>query len=522
MSLNGNPLVRSTPQFRKNMICNLPKLRYLDRPIFDMEQNAALAWREGGPEAERKAKRDMQEAKRNEQRESLQRFRDWQKDMRAKREAERKAAIDRGEDPDANSYAAQRRREEEAALYAEAERQVLQEGGGVTQLARSFWTADARAQAPAADSRMGLQNSQDEEQVLNNVIQQRVTELRAERERRADEARAHTARNPILSQNIYPSPDDYDHSLPREPMVDPFATAPPAPPAAPIIEVLDEELAEEPIEEPVEEPVGDDEDSDEATRGAPLEIIGADGGRSLCAEGVSSAKNSEPVVEPVVAAPPAPPAAPMVPPAAPIAEALDEEPVMVEPVEGSIKEPAEEPAEEPTEEPAEELVQEADEDDEIGAPEAPEPIPALEELLAAEQLTAEEAKKRWGEKDTATWGEPVKNIRVNVDFSLLEQAAGNDESDGRVAANLTFDELMRRAAGKQPKYLTPPTSLPSMLDDEDDDEDDAVVLPIAHSSRLLGVKSPPAVAEVTSGIAAVAVGGDDGDSDDEEDFELLD
>ena len=44
MQLQGNPVVRKIPQYRKTMIGSLPHLTYLDdRPVFDKERLAADA-----------------------------------------------------------------------------------------------------------------------------------------------------------------------------------------------------------------------------------------------------------------------------------------------------------------------------------------------------------------------------------------------------------------------------------------------------------------------------------------------
>lgn len=104
-SLNGNPVVRSVPSFRKNMICDMPRLRYLDRPVFEAERVGAEAWRAGGAEAERAARQQLQQEKRDEQRGQLARFREWQQDLREKHAKERAEAEARGEDPGAKKTA---------------------------------------------------------------------------------------------------------------------------------------------------------------------------------------------------------------------------------------------------------------------------------------------------------------------------------------------------------------------------------------------------------------------------------
>ncbi|CAN0440748.1 unnamed protein product, partial [Ectocarpus sp. 12 AP-2014] len=56
LSLSGNPILAETAHFRKTVITASPKLRYLDRPVFEAERVAAAAWTVGGAEAERNAR----------------------------------------------------------------------------------------------------------------------------------------------------------------------------------------------------------------------------------------------------------------------------------------------------------------------------------------------------------------------------------------------------------------------------------------------------------------------------------
>ncbi len=85
LSLNmvGNPIVSKMANFRKRMIVSNKSLRYLDRPIFDLERASAEAWSIGGREAELKVKKEMMEKKRHEDRASMEQFRAWQAEVRA-------------------------------------------------------------------------------------------------------------------------------------------------------------------------------------------------------------------------------------------------------------------------------------------------------------------------------------------------------------------------------------------------------------------------------------------------------
>jgi len=58
----------------------------MDRPVDEDERAAAEAWEEGGAELERKVKKERQEKAKNKDKQSLQDFRDWQKEIRRKRQ----------------------------------------------------------------------------------------------------------------------------------------------------------------------------------------------------------------------------------------------------------------------------------------------------------------------------------------------------------------------------------------------------------------------------------------------------
>ena len=65
--LNGNPVVRNIPQYRKTLIARIPTLTYLDdRPVFEKERLAAEAWFNGGKEAEQE-ERERQRLKTEEE-----------------------------------------------------------------------------------------------------------------------------------------------------------------------------------------------------------------------------------------------------------------------------------------------------------------------------------------------------------------------------------------------------------------------------------------------------------------------
>lgn len=81
--LKGNPVVADTRHYRKVAISTIPALRYLDeRPVFEVERISTEAWRNGGREAEAAAKKAYEEAQAQKERDSMQKFREWQEEVR--------------------------------------------------------------------------------------------------------------------------------------------------------------------------------------------------------------------------------------------------------------------------------------------------------------------------------------------------------------------------------------------------------------------------------------------------------
>lgn len=68
INMAGNAVVSQTPQFRKRCILAMPRLRYLDRPIFELETVTANAWQSGGKDAEVAARDAFNQKQRDEHR----------------------------------------------------------------------------------------------------------------------------------------------------------------------------------------------------------------------------------------------------------------------------------------------------------------------------------------------------------------------------------------------------------------------------------------------------------------------
>jgi len=89
-----------------------------------------------------------------------------------------------------------------------------------------------------------------------------------------------------------------------------------------------------------------------------------------------------------------------------------------------------------------------------------------------ELLSGEACRLRWAQLDAHNWSQVAPGVsaadtvfKVNVSEEVL-----------KMGKQPSFEELMQLTASQQPKYLTPPTMLPSMTDyaDDDDSDDDEV------------------------------------------------
>lgn len=126
LNMVGNPVVSDFPHFRKKSIVAMKGLKYLDRPVFDMERATAEAWSSGGREAELAMKKELQKQKAEEDRKGLQDFRRWQAEMRAKKLEEQELLRKNGPTPEQIAESDRReeaKRERAAAAEREAERE---------------------------------------------------------------------------------------------------------------------------------------------------------------------------------------------------------------------------------------------------------------------------------------------------------------------------------------------------------------------------------------------------------------
>ena len=65
--LNGNPVTKNIPNYRKTVIAKLPRLKYLDdRPVFEEDRRFAEAFHEGGMPKEREERKKWKDEKEQE------------------------------------------------------------------------------------------------------------------------------------------------------------------------------------------------------------------------------------------------------------------------------------------------------------------------------------------------------------------------------------------------------------------------------------------------------------------------
>eukprot|EP00943_MAST-04B_sp_MAST-4B-sp1_P007908 g7908.t1 len=147
--LKGNPCVRKIKHYRKTMLSTMPQLAYLDeRPVFELERVAVAAWKEGGIEAEREARKQFQNKKINDDRESMKTFRKWKEERRAARKALIQKCKDEGKPvPKPKSYVSYReltnaeldRVDKDNRALLKAEKMAGDNPNDIKALGRQYW-----------------------------------------------------------------------------------------------------------------------------------------------------------------------------------------------------------------------------------------------------------------------------------------------------------------------------------------------------------------------------------------------
>eukprot|EP00557_Chaetoceros_sp_GSL56_P006014 CAMPEP_0176490564 /NCGR_PEP_ID=MMETSP0200_2-20121128/7941_1 /TAXON_ID=947934 /ORGANISM="Chaetoceros sp., Strain GSL56" /LENGTH=676 /DNA_ID=CAMNT_0017887885 /DNA_START=2968 /DNA_END=4998 /DNA_ORIENTATION=+ len=129
INMNGNPITSEVAHFRKKMIVANKRLRYLDRPIFDMERASCEAWSIGGRDAEYKAKTEWHDRRKQEEARGMESFRKWQMELKSQAISEKQAIDKFGPTPAQMAKQEERllrtkERKEKAAQVAAREREI--------------------------------------------------------------------------------------------------------------------------------------------------------------------------------------------------------------------------------------------------------------------------------------------------------------------------------------------------------------------------------------------------------------
>ncbi|EQC26619.1 hypothetical protein SDRG_15559 [Saprolegnia diclina VS20] len=187
LRLTGNEAVSKTKYFRKTYITSLPQLGYLDRPIFDLERAAAVAWKAGGAEAEAQARAAFVQNEHDERRRTLQEFRDWQAEIRAKKQAELQQRQAVGDIPPIQSHGAVP--PYDSKMQAQARQDALDErmniqGDGIKEIGSAFWATEAQRniEAPlspeeAVETAQGSGAVDQEKPETEETVQQKAQEV---------------------------------------------------------------------------------------------------------------------------------------------------------------------------------------------------------------------------------------------------------------------------------------------------------------------------------------------------------
>jgi dynein assembly factor 1 len=84
--LDGNPIVRKVANYRRKLLNLLPSLRFLDdAPVTERDRRLAVAWGEGGREAEAKERHKLNDEANAEMRAGMRDFRRMQREAMVSR-----------------------------------------------------------------------------------------------------------------------------------------------------------------------------------------------------------------------------------------------------------------------------------------------------------------------------------------------------------------------------------------------------------------------------------------------------
>jgi dynein assembly factor 1, axonemal len=144
-NLTGNPIMKA-PQLRKKFIVRMPKLTYLDRPVFEPERFAAEAWGRGGREAEVNARAEYQKLQKEKAEQETRDFKEW-KARKIIERTQKQALMQQQQGNNATPTLVQQGEEsmtidassDSGGVVEEAEQPEV----NVTKMAHKFWSAAA-------------------------------------------------------------------------------------------------------------------------------------------------------------------------------------------------------------------------------------------------------------------------------------------------------------------------------------------------------------------------------------------
>lgn len=157
LNVNGNPVARIA-NFRKRMLSGKKTLGYLDRPVAGGERETAEGWATGGPEGEaaaREAYRLKEKEREEKEREAHKLWLQEQKELREKKKSEeasrpmaRIEIIEGLENDDVPSQANNAISQSQGlaknlAGLTEEERELLNAAGGIEAVAKLYWKIEA-------------------------------------------------------------------------------------------------------------------------------------------------------------------------------------------------------------------------------------------------------------------------------------------------------------------------------------------------------------------------------------------
>lgn len=127
INLKGNPVASEITNFRKKVVSSVKTLKYLDRPIFELERATTEAWAKGGRDAELLMKENLLKKKQDEEKIATMNFRKWQEEVRKRAQQEKNISDVNEQNPKQVAKLETQSAEEDVFRINEAEIASIQE-----------------------------------------------------------------------------------------------------------------------------------------------------------------------------------------------------------------------------------------------------------------------------------------------------------------------------------------------------------------------------------------------------------